>query len=153
MIIISARSAEHDKVQGLELGAEDYITKPFGVRELQARVQTALRRLPPEMEKITAGAITLMPQTRDVRVAGERIELTTKEFELLLYLARHAGETVTRGMLLKAVWGYASEEDPSRTVDSHVKTLRTKLGDTAGEPKFIRTIRGTGYRLIAGDDA
>lgn len=153
VIIISARSAEHDKVQGLELGAEDYITKPFGVRELQARVQTALRRLPPEMEKITAGEITLTPQTRDVWVAGERIELTTKEFELLLYLARHPGETVTRGMLLKAVWGYASEEDPSRTVDSHVKTLRTKLGDTAGEPRFIRTVRGTGYRLIAGDDA
>ena len=153
VMIISARSAEHDKVRGLELGAEDYITKPFGVRELQARVQTALRRLPPEMERLCVGALTLTPQTREVKVHGERIDLTVKEFELLLYLARRAGETVTRGMLLRDVWGYASEEDPSRTVDSHVKTLRVKLGDTAGEPRFIRTVRGTGYRLIAGDDA
>ncbi|MBR1584411.1 MAG: response regulator transcription factor [Clostridia bacterium] len=151
VIIISARSAEQDKVRGLELGAEDYITKPFGVRELQARVQTALRRLSPEKEKIALGALALLPDTREVYADGERVDLTAKEFELLLYMARHAGEAVTRGDLLRHVWGYATENDPSRTVDSHIKTLRLKLGDTAEEPRFIQTVRGTGYRLIAGD--
>ncbi len=153
VIILSARAAERDKVQGLELGAEDYVTKPFGVRELQARVANALRRLPQKDETLTVGALTLTPKTRAVRLDGQPVELTMKEFELLLYLARHAGETVTRGALLREVWGYLSEEDPSRTVDSHIKTLRIKLGDAAGEPRFIRTVRGTGYRLMAGDDA
>lgn len=151
VIIISARAQEHDKVRGLELGAEDYITKPFGVRELQARVQTALRRLPQEPEKLVLGPLTLWPQSRDVQVDGQRRDLTQKEFEVLLYLARRPGATVTRGMLLKDVWGYSTQEDPSRLVDALVKTLRGKLGDTAGEPRFIQTVRGTGYRLISGD--
>lgn len=151
VIIISARSAEHDKVRGLELGAEDYITKPFGVRELQARIQTALRRLPQEPEKLVVGSLTLLPDSREAFVDGRRAELTTREFELLLYLARHADSTVTRGMLLKDVWGYATEDDPSRTVDTHIKTLRGKLGDAQGEKGLIRTIRGTGYRLTAGE--
>ena len=81
------------------------------------------------------------------------MELTAREYELLLYLARRAGSTVTRGELLREVWGYATEEDPSRTVDAHVKTLRLKLGDTAAEPRLIRTVRGAGYRLIAGEEA
>lgn len=153
VIIISARSAEHDKVTGLELGAEDYITKPFGIRELQARIQTALRRLPSEPEKIIIGALTLMPEKREIYIDDQRIDLTQKEFELLLHLARNAGSTVTRGMLLKEVWGYATEEDSGRTVDSHIKTLRLKIGDTANEPKYIQTIRGTGYRLICGEKA
>lgn len=152
VIIISARSAEHDKVTGLELGAEDYITKPFGVRELQARIQTALRRLPAAPESMSLGGLTLMPGSRDAYVDGRRIDLTAKEFDVLLYLARQKGATVTRAALMSAVWGYAGEEDTSRTVDSHIKTLRMKLGDTAGEPRFIQTVRGTGYRLIAGDD-
>lgn len=151
VIIISARAQEHDKVRGLELGAEDYITKPFGVRELQARVQTALRRLPQEPEKLVLGPLTLWPQSRDVQVDGQRRDLTQKEFEVLLYLARRPGATVTRGMLLTDVWGYSTQEDPSRLVDALVKTLRVKLGDTAGEPRFIQTVRGTGYRLISGD--
>lgn len=153
VIIISARSAEHDKVTGLELGAEDYITKPFGVRELQARIRTALRRLPAELEKLEIGVLTLIPEKREVYIEGRRIDLTQKEFELLLHLARQAGTTVTRGALVKEVWGYATEDDSSRTVDSHIKTLRLKLGDTAGEPRFIQTIRGTGYRLICGEQA
>lgn len=153
VIIISARAQEHDKVHGLELGAEDYITKPFGVRELQARVLTALRRLPQEPEKLVCGCVTLLPGSRDAYVDGARTELTGREFDLLLYLARHQGVTVTRGELLREVWGYATEDDPSRTVDSHIKTLRVKLGDTAGEPKFIQTVRGAGYRLIAGEEA
>ena len=144
VIIISARSAEHDKVKGLELGAEDYVTKPFGVRELQARIGAALRRIPAKPERLQIGCMALMPQTRNAFVGGSHVELTAREFDLLLYLAEHAGITVTRGMLLRDVWGYATEEDPSRTVDSHIKTLRIKLGDAA---KMIQTMRGTGYRL------
>ena len=151
VIILSARSAENDKVRGLELGAEDYITKPFGVRELQARVQAALRRLPASVEKLCVGALTLLPATREAYVDGNRVDLTQKEFELLLYLARHADSTVTRAMLVRDVWGYATEEDNSRTVDSHIKTLRLKLGDAACEPRFIQTVRGTGYRLMRGE--
>lgn len=136
---------------GLELGAEDYITKPFGVRELQARVQAALRRLPASVEKLCVGALTLLPATREAYVDGNRVDLTQKEFELLLYLARHADSTVTRAMLVRDIWGYATEEDNSRTVDSHIKTLRLKLGDAACEPRFIQTVRGTGYRLMRGE--
>ena len=153
VIILSARSAEHDKVTGLELGAEDYITKPFGVRELQARVMTALRRKPAPAREIAVGGIRLFPETCEVYVDGARVDLTQKEFELLAYLARFAGQTVTRGTLLREVWGYASEEDPSRTVDSHIKTLRLRLGDSVSEPRYVQTIRGTGYRLIAGERA
>ena len=110
----------------------------------------ALRRLPPASETLTVGALTLSPASRETTVDGAKIDLTTREFDLLLYLVRHADIVVTRGMLLREVWGYATEDDPSRTVDSHIKTLRTKLGDTAGEPRFIQTVRGAGYRLIAG---
>lgn len=150
VIIISARSAEHDKVKGLELGAEDYVTKPFGVRELQARVNAALRRIPKEPEQLRVGCLELLPKTRNVYADGNHVDLTAKEFDLLLYLARNSETTVTRGMLLRDVWGYATEEDPSRTVDSHIKTLRIKLGDAA---KMIQTMRGTGYRLTAGEQA
>ena len=153
VIIISARGAERDKVRGLELGAEDYVTKPFGVRELQARIQTALRRLPTEGERLEAGPLSILPKSRETFLDGRRVELTAREYELLLYMARRAGSTVTRGELLREVWGYATEEDPSRTVDAHVKTLRLKLGDTAAEPRLIRTVRGAGYRLIAGEEA
>ena len=151
VIIISARSAEQDKVHGLELGAEDYITKPFGVRELQARVQTALRRLPRTPEVLEVGALRLLTGSRETYVDGARVELTAREYDLLLYLARHADAAVTRGTLLREVWGYANEDDPSRTVDSHIKTLRIKLGDNPDRPRFIQTVRGTGYRLLPGD--
>lgn len=151
VIIISARSAERDKVRGLELGAEDYITKPFGVRELQARIRTALRRRRPEPERLCFGALTILAQSREVYVSDVRVDLTAMEFDLLRYLAWHHGTAVTRQALLRDVWGYMGEADASRTVDSHVKTLRLKLGDTADEPRFIQTVRGVGYRLIAGE--
>ena len=151
VIFLTAFDDEVNVVMGLELGAEDYITKPFGVRELQARVQAALRRLPASVEKLCVGALTLLPATREAYVDGNRVDLTQKEFELLLDLARHADSTVTRAMLVRDIWGYATEEDNSRTVDSHIKTLRLKLGDAAGEPRFIQTVRGTGYRLMRGD--
>ena len=151
VIIISARGAEQDKVKGLELGAEDYITKPFGVRELQARVQTALRRLPQRGQTLSVGALTLELKSRETFVDGARVDLTAREYELLVYLARRPGQAVSRDELLKQVWDYATEGDASRTVDSHVKTLRLKLGDDPARPRFIQTVRGTGYRLIAGE--
>ena len=153
VIIISARSAERDKVRGLELGAEDYITKPFGVRELQARVQTALRRLPETPRRLEFGPLVIAPDSRETFVDGARVALTAMEFDLLYCLARHHDTAVTRSTLLREVWGYEGGEDASRTVDSHIKTLRVKLGDTAGVPRFIQTVRGTGYRLIAGEEA
>ena len=152
VIILSARGSERDKVMGLELGAEDYIVKPFGVRELQARVKAALRRLPKENQKISLGSLTLMPQSQEIFIDGKRVSLTAKEYELLHYLALKHQTVVTRAELLREVWGYETKNDPSRTVDSHIKTLRTKLGDEAAEPRFIRTVRGTGYRLIAGEE-
>lgn len=151
IIIISARGAERDKVQGLDGGAEDYITKPFGVRELQARVQAALRRVPAAPPQLDFGALVLRTESRETLVDGRRVDLTAMEYELLLYLARRPGTAVTRQELLREVWGYNSQDDASRTVDSHVKTLRLKLGDTADTPRFIQTVRGTGYRLIAGE--
>ena len=115
--------------------------------------RSALRRLPTEGERLEAGPLSILPKSRETFLDGRRVELTAREYELLLYLARRAGSTVTRGELLREVWGYATEEDPSRTVDAHVKTLRLKLGDTAAEPRLIRTVRGAGYRLIAGEEA
>ena len=153
VIIVSARGAEQDKVRGLELGAEDYITKPFGLRELQARVLTALRRLPQEEDRLCFGALSLIPALREAYIGESRVELTPHEYALLLYLARRAGSAVPRAELLREVWGSVMEGDPSRTVDSHIKTLRSKLGDTAEEPRFIQTVRGLGYRLIAGEGA
>ncbi len=152
VIIISARSSETDKVRGLELGAEDYITKPFGVRELQARIRTALRRMEPPRERLKFGDLELVTDSRETFISGKRIDLTAREYDLLLYLARHHGSAVTRGTLLREVWGYMNEDDSSRTVDSHIKTLRIKLGDTSEAPRYIQTVRGTGYRLIAGED-
>lgn len=153
VIIISARSAEQDKVRGLNLGAEDYITKPFGVLELQARIAAALRRLPQEAERIEMGPLVIIPSAREVYADGRRVDLTQREYDMLLYMANHRDAIVTRSELLQSVWGYATAEDPSRTVDTHIKTLRVKLGDVAGEPRFIRTMRGAGYRLIAGETA
>lgn len=151
VIILSARSAESDKVMGLELGAEDYITKPFGVRELQARIQTALRRTVPQAQRMVLGSLTLQPDTRDAFVDGKPIDLTYREFELLLYLARRSGQTVTREQLLRDVWGYQFENDPTRTVDYHIKSLRLKPEDSARQPRFIQTVHGVGYRFIGSE--
>lgn len=148
VIILSARSAEQDKVRGLELGAEDYVTKPFGVRELQARIQTALRRITPAARRVELGALTLYPDSREISVDGQSIDLTYKEYDLLLCLWKYAGRTVSRVQLLREVWGYAADADTSRTVDYHVAQLRAKLRDDPSHPRFVQTVRGAGYRLM-----
>lgn len=151
VIILSARSAEADKVRGLDLGAEDYVTKPFGVRELLSRIHAALRRVTPLPERIEAGPLTLTPDTYEVTLDGKRVDLTYLEFKLLMYLVARRGQTISRDQLLRDVWGYQFEGDPTRTVDYHIKTLRVKLSDSAAEPRLLQTVRGVGYRCIAGE--
>ncbi len=147
VIILSARSTENDKVKGLDLGAEDYITKPFSIRELKARINAALRRVTPQALRMDLGPLLLEPDNRGVYVDGESVSVTQQEFELLMYLAKNMGHTLSRGQLLKDVWGYECETDASRTVDYHIRSLRRKLNDEAQNPRFIETVHGMGYRL------
>jgi DNA-binding response OmpR family regulator len=145
LLFVTARDDEVDRVLGLELGADDYLTKPFSPRELVARVRSVLRRAagPAGAESpLTVGAVALDPGARRVRVAGREVALTTTEIELLWRLMRRPGRVYTRDELLSLVWGYAAAAG-TRTVDVHVAQLRAKLG--ADHP--IRTVRGVGYSV------
>ena len=148
ILILTARDEEADRVIGLELGADDYLTKPFSPRELVARVRAVLRRAdpgPPESRVIEVGELRVDLRTRSATFAGSRLALRTLEFELLAELARNAGNVVTRDRLLDRVWGL-SFAGGTRTVDVHVAQLRKKLG----RPALIHTVRGVGYRLLDG---
>lgn len=147
VIILSAKGEELDKVRGLEMGAEDYITKPFGVLELQARVKTALRRKEDGESILRIADLTMDFDRKEVRRSGVPVRLTHQEFELLEYLSRHAGLVVSRDRLLENVWGYDFSGETTRTVDFHVRSLRMKLNDSAEHPKYIETVRGYGYRM------
>jgi DNA-binding response OmpR family regulator len=145
ILILTARDEETDRIVGLELGADDYLTKPFSPRELVARVRAILRRTEPTLEDsgvVALGDVQLDRRTRSVAVAGSPVELRTLEFDLLIELARHAGRVVTRDQLLERVWGL-SFAGGTRTVDVHVAQLRKKLA----RPELIETVRGIGYRL------
>lgn len=147
VMILSAKSEELDKVRGLESGAEDYITKPFGILELQARVKTVLRRSPsgaPALYRLDD--LTMDVQKKEVRRGEEEVRLTKREMELLEYLFRHAGQVVSREQLLESVWDYRNETETTRTVDYHVASLRQKLGGEA-QNQYIETVRGFGYRM------
>ena len=147
VMILSAKSEELDKVRGLESGAEDYITKPFGVLELQARVKTVLRRSAgPASPLYRLNDLTMDVQKKEVRRGEAEIRLTRREMELLEYLFRHAGQVVSREQLLEAVWDYRYEAETTRTVDYHVASLRQKLGGDA-QNQYIETVRGFGYRM------
>ena len=155
VLILSARGEETDKVLGFRLGADDYVTKPFGLLELLARVDAIRRRIRlgahgaakrPVAHVVEFGDVRVDPSTRSVERAGEPVQLRPKEFDLLLALARHDGEVVSRIDLLEEVWGYDSEV-VSRTVDTHVRQLRRKLEQDPDAPKHILTVRKTGYRL------
>ena len=149
LLMLTAKSDDVDRIVGLELGADDYLVKPFNPRELVARVRAVLRRTerpartPPA---ITAGALRIDPRRREASVAGAPLDLTAREFDLLAALARDPGVVLTRDALLESVWGtdYRGE---TRTVDMHVSTLRGKLGD---QGPLIETVRGVGYRLLPG---
>ena len=148
VILLTAKSAEYDKVQGLDLGADDYITKPFGVMELLSRIRAVLRRAAPvsHEDKLSFGDLVVDVKGHRVTVGGEEVVLTLKEFELLHYLMKNRGIVLTRDKILEAIWGYEFAGE-ARTVDVHVSSLRTKLG-ACGD--MIETVRGIGYRIGAG---
>jgi two-component system, OmpR family, response regulator VicR len=155
IIMLTAKDSEIDKVLGLELGADDYVTKPFSTRELIARVKANLRRHQQvtsqveekeETNEITIGSLTIHPDAYVVSKRGETIELTHREFELLHYLAKHIGQVMTREHLLQTVWGYDYFGDV-RTVDVTVRRLREKIEDNPSHPTWIVTRRGVGYYL------
>jgi two-component system response regulator ResD len=146
VVMLTARDEEIDRVTGLELGADDYVTKPFSPRELVARVHAVLRRAEPEVEHDTlvAGDVVLDRRSRTAIVAGADVELTSREFELVWHLAERPGVVVSRERILERVWGL-SFPGGTRTVDVHVGQLRRKLD----RPALIRTVRGAGYKLVA----
>ncbi|MDD4798446.1 MAG: response regulator transcription factor [Clostridia bacterium] len=147
IILMTAKGAEYDKVLGLNLGADDYIAKPFGIMELIARVKALLRRasLNEDLDQLTCGGISLSKSRYSVSADGQEINLTLKEFELLKLLMSHRGQVFSREVLLDQIWGYNFGGE-TRTVDVHIASLRSKLGQ-AGE--MIETVRGVGYRLEA----
>ena len=150
VIMLTARGAETDRVQGLELGADDYVTKPFSLRELLARVRAVLRRPGPrqKFEEFAFGDARIRLRGRQVFKGGREVRLTRKEFDLLVFLVEHRGEIITRERLLDEVWGY--ERFPTtRTVDTHVLRLRRKFEADPDRPTWILTVHGQGYRFAA----
>lgn len=145
VIMVTAKETEFDKVKGLEGGADDYITKPFGMMEFVARVKAVLRRSQKQNEEkeIKCGELRINSGKHEVRLKGEKIELTRKEFELLQYLVENKGLVMTRNQILCHVWGYDFDGE-TRTVDVHVRTLRQKLKEAGN---MIETVRGVGYRI------
>ena len=152
VIMLTARGEEVDRVLGLELGADDYVTKPFSLRELLARVRAVLRRPGPRLkfEEFAFGDVRIRLRGRQVFKAGQEVRLTRKEFDLLVHLIQHRGEVVTRDRLLDEVWGY--ERFPTtRTVDTHVLRLRRKFEADPDRPGLIQTVHGQGYRFVAAE--
>jgi len=150
ILMLTARGQEIDKVVGLELGADDYVTKPFSIRELLARVRAVLRRTEGKTKRLARYAfadIELDFEAYKATKGGEALDLSPREFELLRYLIERKGETVTRDQLLEDVWGYESYPS-TRTVDTHIAKLRGKIGDSGSEPRWILTIHGMGYKFI-----
>ena len=149
VIMATAKSSEYDVVKGLDSGADDYVTKPFGIMELLSRIRSVLRRSrgrnaePVESRVINYGKITMIPEQHIVKVDGKEIELSYKEFELLAYFAENQGIALSREKILNNVWNYDYFGD-ARTIDTHVKKLRSKLGD---QGNYIKTIWGMGYKF------
>lgn len=150
IIMLTARGQEVDKVVGLELGADDYVTKPFSIRELMARVKAVLRRASPpaaEPEVYRFSDVEVNVRRNEVMRNGSRVDLSAKEFALLAYFVSHPAETLSRDRLLDAVWGYENYPN-TRTVDTHIVHLRQKLEPNPEEPRFILTVHGTGYKFV-----
>lgn len=146
VMMLTAKSTEYDKVVGLDAGADDYLPKPFGMMELISRIKALLRRAGKTMEEkqLMAEALSVNVKRHTVKVNGEEVTLTLKEFELLCYLMENRGVVLTRDQILTKIWDY-NYSGETRTVDVHIRTLRQKLGDTGGQ---IETVRGVGYRFV-----
>ena len=150
ILMLTARSEEPDRVLGLDLGADDYVAKPFSVRELMARVRALLRRSQPPTDlpdDLRFEGVEIDFRSYEARRRGQRVEMTRKEFAILRYLASRAGEVVTRDDLLNEVWGFESYPT-SRTVDNHVAGLRAKLESDSSKPEHIKTVHGVGYKFV-----
>ena len=147
VIFLTAKALESDKVTGLTLGGDDYMTKPFSVAELLARFQTVLRRVnASEGEKLTIGPLELDLSGRSVLLEGKEVNLTTKEFELLCFMARNIGKVLPRERILQKVWGY-NYYGTARTIDNFINRLRQKIEENPLEPRFLLTVRGVGYKF------
>jgi len=153
IVMLTAKGHEADRIVGLELGADDYVVKPFSPRELVARVRSVLRRThgvasdPVASTRVWVGDLMIDPATRDVEVAGRKVSLTAREFELLLFFARHPRQVFTRGQLLQRVWEYTWLGDTS-TVTVHIRRLREKVEENPSEPLRVQTVYGVGYRFV-----
>jgi DNA-binding response OmpR family regulator len=150
IIMLTARGQEVDKVVGLELGADDYVTKPFSIRELLARVKAVLRRVesvPKGKDRYTFGDVEVNLQSCQVSRRGRSLDFSSKEFDLLKYFLSHPGEALTRDRLLEEVWGY-DKFPTTRTVDAHIVRLRQKLEPKPDDPRFFLTVHGTGYKFV-----
>lgn len=164
ILMLTARTSEFDRVLGLELGADDYLTKPFSVLELVARVKALFRRMEAmgsqeilaEQAPIRLADLAIEPDKRSVEVRGEAVQLTAKEFDLLLHFARYPGRVFTRAQLLDQVWGYG-HEGYEHTVNSHINRLRSKIEQDPAQPRYILTVWGIGYRFsepsVTGEEA
>ncbi len=150
VIVLSGRSGETDRIIGLDLGADDYLIKPFSPGELAARVRSVLRRSTPEQadEPVVIGGLRLEPAARRVQVDGVEVELTPKEFDLLAFLVAHPRQVFTRSQLLERVWNSSSEWLGEATVTEHVHRMRLKLEQDPSRPTLLRTVRGVGYQLV-----
>jgi len=151
VIMLTARGEEADRIVGLELGADDYVTKPFSPRELAARVRSVLRRAAssgPVAERISFGDVELERATREARKNGDTVRLTAKEFDLLWFLASHPRRVFSRDQLMASVWGYTAALDTG-TVTVHIRRLREKIEDDPSKPRYLETVWGVGYRLAA----
>lgn len=150
VVLLTAKTAEIDKVIGLDSGADDYIAKPFGVLELSARLRAVLRRSYPEQRQhhiVEANGVRADLDKREMTKHGEPVELTLKEYDLLVLLMQNSDRVIARDELLNSVWGYEFAGE-TRTLDMHIKSLRAKLGDDAERPTYIKTVRGVGYRFV-----
>ena len=155
IIMLTARGEEADRIVGLELGADDYVVKPFSAREVVARIRAVLRRTEtpgrPDEKPIEIGEVRLDPAKREVKKDGEALELSRKEFELLRLLMQNAGSVVTREQAFEEVWD-TTWFGSTKTLDVHVSGLRRKLGDDSNKPRFLHTVRGVGFRFTAPEE-